>query len=91
MPEHVHPHSRKTDFLFPPDSTKFLHQFSRDPAQARTESTQTLFLNIQIVLPFCAVALGLCCYAQAFSSCSELGLLVFAIRRLLSAVAEHRL
>ena len=40
---------------------------------------------------FFVVALGLRCYAQAFSSCSERGLLSFAIRRLLMAVAEHML
>ena len=40
-------------------------------------------------------ALGLCCRAQAFSSCSERGLLFVAVRGLLiavaSLVAEHRL
>ena len=41
------------------------------------------------------VALGFRCCTQAFSSCSELGLLVVAVCRLLialaSLVAEHRL
>ena len=40
-------------------------------------------------------ALGLCCYPQAFSSCSERGLLFVVVRGLLIAVAslvvEHRL
>ena len=40
-------------------------------------------------------ALGLCCCAQAFSSCSERGLLFIAVRGLLfvvaSVVVEHRL
>ena len=40
-------------------------------------------------------ALGLRCYAQAFSSCGEQGLLFIAVRRLLiavsSLVAEHGL
>ena len=40
-------------------------------------------------------ALGLRCCTQAFSSCGELELLFFAVRRLLiavaSLVAEHRL
>ena len=39
--------------------------------------------------------LGLCCYARAFSSCDERGLLFIAVRGLLiavaSLVAEHRL
>ena len=39
--------------------------------------------------------LGLCCCAQAFSSCGEWGLLSVAVRGLLivvaSLVAEHRL
>ena len=39
--------------------------------------------------------LGLCCYAQAFSSCGEQGLLSVAVRGLLiavaSLVAEHGL
>ena len=39
--------------------------------------------------------LGLCCYMQAFSSCSERGLLFAVVRRLLiavaSLVAEHGL
>ena len=40
-------------------------------------------------------ALGLCCYARAFSSCGERGLLFVAVRGLLivvaSLVAEHGL
>jgi len=32
-------------------------------------------------------ALGLCCYAQAFSSCGERGYALIAVRRLLTAVA----
>ena len=33
-------------------------------------------------------ALGLCCCAQAFSSCCQRGLLFVAVRRLLTAVAS---
>ena len=33
--------------------------------------------------------LGLCCYAQAFSSCSEQGLLFVTMHRLLIAAASH--
>ena len=43
----------------------------------------------------CLAALGLCCCAWAFSSCSEQGLLFVAVHRLLiavaSLVAEHGL
>ena len=35
------------------------------------------------------VAVGLCCCAWAFSSCSERGLLFVAVRRLLIAPASH--
>ena len=52
-----------------------------------------LFIYLFIYL-FMAV-LGLRCYAQAFSSCGERGLLFVAVRGLLiavaSLVAEHRL
>ena len=44
------------------------------------------FINVFIYL-FLA-ALGLCCCMQAFSSCSEQGLLFFAVPRLLTAVAS---
>ena len=51
------------------------------------------FINLFIYL-FLA-ALGLCCCAQAFSSCGEQGLLFVVVRELLIAVAslvvEHRL
>ena len=51
------------------------------------------FINLFIYL-FLA-AWGLCCCAQAFSSCSEQGLLFVAVHGLLiavtSLVAEHRL
>ena len=55
------------------------------------------FLYIYIILfiyLFILAALGLRCCAQAFSSCSERGLLFIAVCRRLSAVAspvEHRL
>ena len=45
-----------------------------------------LFIYLFIYL-FMAV-LGLCCCAQAFSSCGEQGLLFVAVRRLLIAVAS---
>ena len=54
-----------------------------------------LFINVFIYLILVLAALGLRCCAQAFSSCSELGLLFVVVRRLLIAVAspvvEHRL
>ena len=50
-----------------------------------------IYLSIYLFL----AALGLCCCVQAFSSCSERGLLFVAGRGLLIAVAslvvEHRL
>ena len=52
------------------------------------------FYFINLFILFLAV-LGLCCCAQAFSSCSEWGLLFVAVHRLLivvaSLVAEHGL
>ena len=48
-----------------------------------------------VVIVFILAALGLCCCARAFSSCSERGLLFVADCRLLIAVAslvvEHEL
>ena len=44
-------------------------------------------INLFIYFYFWAV-LGLCCCAQAFSSCGERGLLFVAVRRLLTAVAS---
>ena len=56
-------------------------------------SPSFFFINLFIYL-FLA-ALGLCCCAQAFSSCGEQGLLFIVVRRLLtvvaSLVAEHGL
>ena len=58
--------------------------------------TVVVFFNkfIYLIYLFLPV-LGLCCCAQAFSSCGELGLLFVAVCRLLIAVAsllaEHRL
>ena len=53
-----------------------------------------LFFLILFIYLFLA-ALGLHCWARAFSSCGERGLLFLAARRLLTAVAslvaEHRL
>ena len=53
-----------------------------------------LYKFIYFIYLFLA-ALGLCCYAQAFSSCGEQGLLFVAVHRLLivvaSLVVEHRL
>ena len=46
-----------------------------------------LFYFIYLFIIFLA-ALGLRCYAQAFSSCSEWGLLFVAVRGLLTAVAS---
>ena len=54
-------------------------------------SKYDIFLNFILFL----AALGLCCCAQAFSSCGERGLLFVAMCRLLivvaSLVAEHGL
>ena len=48
-----------------------------------------------VLLSFFLAELGLRCYARAFSSCSEQGLLFIAVLRLLiavaSLVAEHGL
>ena len=48
-----------------------------------------------VVVVLFLAALGLCCCARAFSSCSELGLLFVAVHGLLiavaSLVAEHGL
>ena len=51
---------------------------------------QYLFLNFIIVyfIYLFLAALGLCCCVQAFSSCSERGLLFVAVRGLLTAVAS---
>ena len=53
------------------------------------------FFLIYLFIYLSLAALGLCCCAQAFSSCSERGPLFVAVRRLLiavaSLVAEHRL
>ena len=53
-----------------------------------------LYQFIYFIYLFLAV-LGLCCYAQAFSSCGEQGLLFVAVHGLLivvaSLVVEHRL
>ena len=48
----------------------------------------SLFLSSFLSLLFLA-ALGLCCYAQAFSSCGELGLFFVAVLRLLLAMASR--
>ena len=56
--------------------------------------TQTHLFICLFVCLFMA-ALGLCCCAQAFSSCGERGLFFIAVRKLLivvaSLVAEHGL
>ena len=53
------------------------------------------FINLFILFILFLAALGLRCCAQAFSSCSERGLLFVVLHRLLiavaSLVAEHRL
>ena len=55
----------------------------------------TFFLKIFILFIYFLAALGLCCYARAFSSCGERGLLFAAVHGLLiavaSLVAEHGL
>ena len=57
--------------------------------------TQLNFLFLKIYFYLFLSALGLCCCAQAFSSCGERGLLFVAVHKLLivvvSLVAEHRL
>ena len=47
----------------------------------------SLFIQIKKITLFLAV-LGLCCCAQAFSSCRERGLLSIAVRGLLIAVVS---
>ena len=54
-----------------------------------------LFFKINLFIYLFLAALGLHCYARAFSSCGEQGLLFVVVRRLLiavaSLVAEHGL
>ena len=47
-----------------------------------------LFSYFKFIYYLFLVALGLCCCAQAFSSCSERGLLFVVVRGLLIAVAS---
>ena len=53
------------------------------------------FIDLFIFIYLFLAALGLCCSARPFSSCSEQGLLFVAVHGLLiavaSLVAEHRL
>ena len=55
----------------------------------------TVFFLINLFIYLFSAELGLCCCAQAFSSCGERGLLFVAVRGLLiavaSLVAEHGL
>ena len=54
-----------------------------------------MFAVLSFFLSFFLAALGIRCWARAFSSCGERGLLFVAVRRLLiavaSLVAEHGL
>ena len=56
---------------------------------------QELLFFFKLFIYLILAALGFCCCAWAFSSCSQRGLLFVAVRRLLiavaSLVAEHRL
>ena len=52
-----------------------------------SSSAVFFFLKNKFIYLFLAV-LGLCCYARAFSSCGERGLLFVALRRLLIVVAS---
>ena len=60
-----------------------------------SHGTFFFFFNLFILIYLFLAALCLCCCARAFSSCGERGLLLFAVRGLLSAeaslVAEHGL
>ena len=56
-------------------------------AASYTEMLDFFFFLIFKIYLFLA-ALGLCCCARAFSSCSERGLLFIAVRELLIAVAS---
>ena len=47
-----------------------------------------LFFKINLFIYLFMAALGLCCCAQAFSSCGEQGLLFVVMHRLLIAVAS---
>ena len=49
---------------------------------------KVLFFLIYFIYLFILAALGLCCCARAFSSCSEQGLFVVVVRGLLTAVAS---
>ena len=52
-----------------------------------TLQSELIYFCLKFYLLF-AAALGLCCCAQAFSSCSEQGLLFVAVRGLPIAVAS---
>ena len=49
---------------------------------------RVFFVCLFVLIYLFLVALGLCCRAQAFSSCEERGLLFVAVRGLLIAVAS---
>ena len=57
--------------------------------------TYLFFLSMNLFIYLFLAELGLCCWARAFSSCGEWGLLFVAVRGLLiamaSLVAEHGL
>ena len=63
--------------------------------QLSIDKASTHFLKLINLFIYILAALGLRCCAQAFSSCSERGLLFVAVRGLLiavaSLVAEHGL
>ena len=79
--------SQRHDHIF----TRFLKRFG---IQKRIPKISLFFFLNKLIYLFLA-ALGLCCWARSFSSCSERGLLFVAVLGLLivvaSLVAEHGL
>ena len=74
-------------YAIEPFVSGFLHNiFLRFIYVVACITTSSLFLFLKICLIF-GCAIFLCCFTQAFSCCSESGLLLVAVLRLLIAVA----
>ena len=73
----------------------YFHAVSLFPYFFKMSSFFFLFWNLNLVINLLLAKLSLCCYAKAFSSCCEQGLLFVVVRGLLvvvaSLVAEHEL
>ena len=76
-----------TSFIPDGKFMSFILQSSSDVLDIYQISQLFLFKKIYFSYLFLA-ALGLCCCVQAFSSCSEQGLLFVEVRGLLTAVAS---